>query len=142
MDFAVTSGLQIGSLDLSAADGGEAAALYSNRKRTHLSTAAHCAEEGVAFIPMVVEASGGAWTEEALAVLRLLARVSARLTGERPAVLAERFVQNLSITLHRANARANLRRASAGVQTDPALAAARAELAAAEVERAAGLADS
>ena len=81
-------------------------------------------------------------TEEALAVLRLLARASARLTGERPAVLAERFVQNLSITLHRANARAIVCRASAGVQTDPALAAARAELAAAEVERAAGLADS
>eukprot|EP00661_Eupelagonemidae_sp_cell13_P006173 gene6172-2418_t len=61
------------------------------------------------FIPCVVEASGGAWSSDARRVWRTLARASARLTGERPEALTERFTQSLSITLHRANARSILR---------------------------------
>eukprot|EP00662_Eupelagonemidae_sp_cell21_P057198 gene57198-biopygen1283 len=61
LDFAVTSGLRIGAVGESAADGSAATTLYAARKRAFLDTDAHCAEQGLEFIPMVVEASGGGW---------------------------------------------------------------------------------
>ena len=134
-DFAVTSGLQIGAVDAAAMDGGCTAMAYCDRKRMYLNTAAHCADEGILFVPMVVEASGGAWCTDARRVWRDIAAAAARLTGERAAVLTERFEQSLSITLHRANARAIIRRANADAPRDRALAAAHSVLAAAEVEQ-------
>ena len=86
---------------------------------------------------MVAEASGGAWSADARVVLYAFAKASARLSGEKASVLAERFTQSLSVSLHRANVRSILRRASAGAPIDPALAAARAVLDAAAAENAA-----
>eukprot|EP00660_Eupelagonema_oceanica_P019577 gene19577-biopygen5141 len=68
LDFAVTSGLKSGALFSSAADGASAAAEYEARKRAHLDTAAHCKDEGILFIPMVMEACGGAWGPAARSV--------------------------------------------------------------------------
>eukprot|EP00662_Eupelagonemidae_sp_cell21_P057710 gene57710-biopygen66769 len=44
LDFAVTSGLRIGAVGESAADGSAATTLYAARKRAFLNTDAHCAE--------------------------------------------------------------------------------------------------
>eukprot|EP00660_Eupelagonema_oceanica_P019257 gene19257-biopygen13015 len=82
LDFAVTSGMRSGFVFPSAADGGSAVVSYEARKRAHLDTAAHCKEEGILFIPMVVEACGGAWGPAACSVWSELARCSAQLTGE------------------------------------------------------------
>eukprot|EP00660_Eupelagonema_oceanica_P019390 gene19390-biopygen10461 len=68
LDFAVTSGLRNGFVFLSAADGGSAVGAYEARKCMHLDTAAHCKEDGILFIPMVVEACGGAWGPAARSV--------------------------------------------------------------------------
>jgi hypothetical protein len=129
VDFAVTSGLQCGLLDLSAADGGVAATRYEERKRSHLRTAQLCDEAGLHFLPFVVEADGG-FGSDACATLSALARAAARLTGEAPSVRGAYVKQSLSIALQRANALAIARRAP-GVAPPLAapLAAARAQLA-------------
>ena len=58
-DFAVTSGLRTEQLATSAQDGSAAALQYEGHKCEFLNTRDACAQEGVTFIPMVVEASGG-----------------------------------------------------------------------------------
>eukprot|EP00666_Eupelagonemidae_sp_cell4sb_P017889 gene17889-biopygen41696 len=82
LDFAVTSGLRVGYLTESAADGGAATRSYESHKRSFLDTAAHCKEEGIDFIPMVAEATGGSWGEDARSTLRELSKSAARLTGD------------------------------------------------------------
>eukprot|EP00660_Eupelagonema_oceanica_P019071 gene19071-biopygen36140 len=65
LDFAVTSGLSMGALHASAQDGAAATTEYAARKRAFLETASHCTDEGLDFIPMIVEASGGGWGADA-----------------------------------------------------------------------------
>eukprot|EP00660_Eupelagonema_oceanica_P019634 gene19634-biopygen32906 len=77
----------------------------------HLDTAAHCQEDGILFIPMVVEACGGAWGPAARSVWAEVAWCSAQLAGETIPFKAEQIQQSLSMILHRENARAILRRA-------------------------------
>eukprot|EP00660_Eupelagonema_oceanica_P008066 gene8066-biopygen42227 len=110
IDLAVTSGLQAGLLDLSAVDGGAAAARYADRKRHHLDTAAQCDDAGLKFVPFIFEAEGGLGSE-ARALLTLLSRDAARLTSEEPAVRDGHAVQALSVSLQRSNALAIARRA-------------------------------
>ena len=61
LDFAVTSGLHADLLEQTAADGLSCLRSYENIKNSFMDTAAHCASEGLTFIPMVVEAHSGAW---------------------------------------------------------------------------------
>eukprot|EP00666_Eupelagonemidae_sp_cell4sb_P017874 gene17874-biopygen36351 len=138
LDFAVTSGLRMGSLALSAADGSAAVEAYAARKRDHLDTAAHCDEAGIDFIPMIVEASGGGWGSDSRRVWHELAHAAARLTGDPAPTKLEQLYQSLSVTLHRANARAILVRAPVPCNSLPAVAAAQAVLAGAVADQAAG----
>ena len=64
------------------------------------------------FIPMVVEAVGGGWGKMARCVWSELAKTSALATGEleTESTCAVLLQQRLSMTLHRENARACLRR--------------------------------
>jgi hypothetical protein len=137
LDFAVTSGLRIGALSLSAVDGASNAESYASFKRHHLDTGTHCSDEGIDFVPMIVEASGGGWGSDARRVWHELGRAASRLSGDPAAAKSEHFLQTLSITLHRANARAILRRAPTPNAALPAFAAAQAVLAGASADRAA-----
>ncbi len=137
LDFAVSSGLRVGALTLSAEDGSSNVESYAAWKRAYLHTAEHCNETGIEFVPMVVEASGGGWGADARSALRDLSRAASQLTGDSAACKAEQFAQSLSITLHRANARAILRRAPMQPSAPPALAAAHAALAGAAADAAA-----
>ena len=101
-------------------------------------TAAHCDEQGLDFIPMIVEASGGGWGAEARAVWHELSRAASRLTGDPPGIKSEQFLQLLSVTLHRANARAIVNRAPIPNASAPALAAAQSVLAGAAAALSAG----
>ena len=74
---------------------------------------------------MVVEAHGGGRGREARRAFEVLAKRVADATGEEDAVVADRHAQRLSISLHRENARAVLRR------LQPSTGAAAARLAAA-----------
>ena len=61
LDFAVTSGLKTDMLHASSLTGISAATSYETKKREYLRTADCLREEGVQFIPMVVEAHSGSW---------------------------------------------------------------------------------
>ena len=109
-DFAVTSGLRTDLLERTAADGSSCLVSYEQVKNSFLDTAAHCASEGMAFIPMVVEAHSGAWGPEAAKVWLRLGKAVSLVSGESTAVESLRALQNLGLTLHRETARAILRR--------------------------------
>ncbi len=113
-----------------------AAEAYADRKRSFLGTSAHCQAEGFDFIPMVVEASGGGWASDARRVLLDIARAASKLTGDPFATKLEQFQQSLSVTLHRANARAILRRPPVSFAVSPAVAAAEAVLLGARADQA------
>ena len=110
LDFAVTSGLRTDLLEQTAADGLSCLTSYEHAKNSFLDTAAHCASEGIAFVPMVVEAHSGAWGPAAAKVWLKLGKATSLVSGESTAVEALRARQNLGLTLHRETARAILRR--------------------------------
>ena len=110
LDFAVTSGLRTYLLERTAADGSSSLLSYEQFKRSYLDTASHCASEGLAFVPMVVEAHSGAWGPAASKVWLRLGRAVSLVSGESTAVECLRALQNLGLTLHRETARAILRR--------------------------------
>ena len=109
-DLAVTCGLRPGQLGAVAADGGRPAADYEARKRSHLDTQRLCEQQGIQFVPLVVESNGG-WAPSALRAWQDLARAVAARSGEAASVEADRLFQALAVTLQRENARAVLRRA-------------------------------
>ena len=117
LDFAVTSGLRADLLEQTAVDGSTCLSSYENTKRTFLDTAAHCASEGMVFVPMVVEAHSGAWGPAATRVWLRLGKAISLVSGESAAVEALRALQNLGLTLHRETARAILRRTPVHVGT-------------------------
>ena len=59
VDFAVTSGLRADMVETLAGPSADVWAAYEHFKRQHLDTAASCQEQGLAFLPFVVEAHGG-----------------------------------------------------------------------------------
>ena len=120
LDFAVTSGLRRDVLATTLQDATAPARQYEDHKCSYLDTKATCESEGMSFIPMVIEACGGAWGPEAHKVWSEIAKAMAQATGELESSVAARIFQNTGFTLHRENARAIVRR-SAG----PASAAAR-----------------
>ena len=109
-DVAAASGLRSGDLARTAADGAHAATAYEARKRAHLDTEALCRNEGLQFVPLVVEACAGGWGPTAVRTLRALGELLADRTGQTPAAATEHLFQALSVVLQRENARAVLRR--------------------------------
>ena len=126
LDFAITSGLQIGSLASTAADGTAPTSTYENRKRDHLRTEALCRDEGLSFVPMVAEGVGGGWSTAGQAVWKSCAHAIANISGEHRNAVAEQIFQTLSITIHKEGARAVLRRLSAAPSLHSAIDRARA----------------
>ena len=60
LDFAVTSGLRTSQLEQTVADGLSSLTSYESIKDEYKGTAAHCAREGITFVPMLTEAHSGA----------------------------------------------------------------------------------
>ena len=109
-DFAVTSGLRDDCLHNAASDADAHLLQYEAFKCSYLDTEAQCQDEGVSFIPMVVDACGGGWGPEARKVWTQLAKATALTSGELESTSAVQALQRMSLTLHRENARAVLRR--------------------------------
>ena len=108
LDLAISSGLRSDALRASAMDGSSHAKAYAQRKKSFLDTSRQCAEQGLTFVPMVLEAHGGGWGAEARRVLSTLAHKTAAITGEMPSVVSERHAQQLSVLLQKKNSRAVL----------------------------------
>ena len=109
LDFAVTSPQRQEFLRQASFTPGFAANSYTEFKKTFLNTEVDCARQGLAFLPMVAETSGG-WSSSAVAVWRQLARMEALRTGESWSTVTEKVFCGLSVAIRRASARAVLRR--------------------------------
>ena len=88
---------------------GSAASAYEAFKREHLNTAADCQAQGIAFIPMIAEPSGG-WGKSAICTLKAIARAAATRSDRSSDSILSEQLQLLSIAVRRAKARAVLRR--------------------------------
>ena len=108
-DIAITSPHRTDVLVEASVAPGAAAELYENYKRRYKDTARDCASQGIAFIPIVGEPSGG-WGPAALCAFKALARAIASQTGRDPGVILSEHRQALCVALRQANARAIFRR--------------------------------
>ena len=111
-DFAVTSGLRLDLPPDVVGNAGLVTARYEDYKCSHNDAKADCQAQGISFIPMIVEAVGGGWGKMARCVWSELAKTYALASGELATenTCATMLQQRLSMTLHRENARACLRR--------------------------------
>ena len=110
MDIAVTSGMRGDMLHKSANDGTSAANEYENFKRSYLNTEQKCHENGITFIPLIMEAHGGGWGTAATAVWSQVAKYKSTISGDTVSTSAMLISQSMGLILHRENARAILRR--------------------------------
>ena len=111
-DFAVTSGLRTETMADSARDPEVALNRYEDLKCSFQETKSRCQDQGITFLPLVMEADGGGWSRTARSVWSELAKISALATGELETASSSGIMlqQRLSMVLHRENARACLRR--------------------------------
>jgi len=110
IDFAVTSGLRADRLSDSAGQPAEVWNRYEEFKRSHLDTEAVCRQVGLSFVPFVVEAHGGGLGRGARQVCAHIAKAAAGRKGDEVEVKAASLMRSISVSVHRENARAILRR--------------------------------
>ena len=120
VDFAVSSGLRSDHIAMSADSPSAIWGHYEDFKRNYLNTEEACSGQGLSFLPFVVEAHGGGLGPTARRVVGHLAKHAAAREGEAPEVSAASIVRRISISTHRENARAILRRLPSGAPTPPA----------------------
>ena len=102
-----------------AADPGKVTEAYETLKRNYTppgeteTTEEQCQRRGIKFMPMVVECHGGSWGTDACQTLDAIAKGGATAWNEAPEAISLRIAQRMSMTLHRENARAILRRRQA-----------------------------
>ena len=78
-----------------------------------------CTQQGLNFIPMVIESHAGGWGSAARQTLAFIARSVAAAREEKQEVVSLRIAQRMSIALHRETARAILKRCSVEVSEAP-----------------------
>ena len=123
MDIAITSPHRQDYLIEASRSTGYAATVYEQYKRDYLGTAQDCLHQGIAFLPVVAETSGG-WGLSASSTFKTLARAVAMKTGEEASSVLRSQRQTLGIGIRRANARAIFRRQSSTTDhDDPQIAA-------------------
>ena len=110
LDFACTSALRSDLLNTTASNPAFLFDQYENFKRQYKNTGQAAVEAGFVFTPMICEAHSGAWAPNARRVLDRVSRGMAACSGEETEVVSLRLAQRISVALHRANARAILKR--------------------------------
>ena len=111
-DLAITSPQRQEVVNRASSETGYAAVAYESRKRSYLQTEEECRQQGILFVPLVAESSGG-WGPSALAAFRKMAKRAAGRSGlATPAqAVLPRFLEQLCVSVRSAKARAVLRRA-------------------------------
>ena len=122
IDLAITSPQRQAALQMASGEAGAAAKMYETHKRTFKDTEDVCSQQGMTFLPMVAESSGG-WGPGGLKVLKTLAKKAAARDGLPASVHMGHYLEGLSVAIRRAAARAILRRTTTGVGSLPAAAA-------------------
>ena len=101
---------------MASLEAGAAAKRYEEYKKTYLDTQQQCAAQGVTFVPMVAERSGG-WGPVGLKTLGKVAKTAAARSGAEPGLLLTQYLEGLCVTIRRASARAVLKRSSPATST-------------------------
>lgn len=109
VDIAVTAAQRSESLREASQHPGAAATAYSQVKADHLRASELCAEQGVRFLPLVVESTGN-WPPAASRALKFVAQAAAAREGADVPTLFGEFLQELCVTARRWRARAVHRR--------------------------------
>ena len=108
-DLAITSPQRIEVVATAARTAGAAAVQYEETKRTFLNTAEICATQGIQFLPLVAETSGG-WGPTGLKTISKLAKRTALVSEQSASVVFSQLLESLCVAIRRANARAVLER--------------------------------
>ena len=109
LDMAVASPQRQDAPRLDARRLDAAARAYEDHKRMHLNTADECTRQGVTFVPMVAEPSGG-WGPSGMSTLMRIAGIAAPKMGVTTGVALQQYLQQMCTVIRRAKARAILRR--------------------------------
>ena len=88
---------------------GAAAAQYEDIKRGFLNTASACDSQGIGFLPLVAETSGG-WGPTGLKTISKLAKRISLISGQSASLVFSQSLEGLCVAIRRANARAVLKR--------------------------------
>ena len=80
-----------------------------SRKKSFLNTASQCAQVGIPFCPLVIEAVGGGWSDALRSVVSWIASESNRCSPVCHFDASFKIAQRISCALHRENARAILK---------------------------------
>ena len=129
LGLAITSPQRLDVIREASTQVGAAAAAYEAFKRSHLNTAADCQAQGMAFIPMIAEPSGG-WGASAICTLKAISLAAATRSDRTSDSIMSEQLQLLSASIRRSKARAVLRRDAGADRLVPtALASAAAALA-------------
>ena len=110
LDFGVTCGLRNDILEHSVNNNQYATEQYAQLKRNTLNMKVRCLQNDMLFVPMIMEDSGGTWGTDANDIWKSVIQTTASLTGEPRSSIANSLYQALSFSLHKANARAILKR--------------------------------
>ena len=110
-DFSVTSAFRLGPSTPDPAAFSSVFSSVETRKRGFLDTASQCAQAGIHFCPLVIEAVGGGWSEALRSVVSWIASESGRHSSSRHSDTSFKIAQRISCALHQENARAILKRA-------------------------------
>ncbi|CAE8623744.1 unnamed protein product [Polarella glacialis] len=109
LDFAVTAPQRQETLTQATVTALAAASDYDRKKRSFRGTEEACRNQGVTFLPVVIETTG-AWSEDATSVLLLMAKAMAVRSGRAAKEELQELLQSAAVSVRRANARACLRR--------------------------------
>ena len=110
-DLAITSPQRQETLSQASLGAGHAASQYKGHKRTHLGTEEDCRRQGILFVPLVAESSGG-WGPSAMATFTRWAKLATG-RGVQPAspkAILPQYLESLCVAIRSAKARAVLRR--------------------------------
>ena len=110
-DFSVTSAFRLGPSTPDPAAFSSVFSSVESRKRGFLDTASQCAQAGIHFCPLVIEAVGGGWSEALRSVVSWIASECSRHSSSRHSDTSFKIAQRISCALHQENARAILKRA-------------------------------
>ena len=107
LDFAITSPHRFDASQQASTTAGAAAVAYEAHKRAYLHTADACAAQGIAFLPMVGEPSGG-WGPSAICTFKSFAKAQAAGTDLDHGTILKSELHHFCTAVRRANARAVL----------------------------------
>ena len=115
LDLAITSPHRQESWAQVPTRSGVAAEAYEAYKRSYLNTAQLCLHQGLSFVPLVAETTGG-WGPSGMCTIKAMARAAAARSGSDEHIVRELWLQKLSVAMRRANGRAILRRDAAAFE--------------------------